>query len=119
MFDKTCSERLPSHLSNRLSRLSELFIQVETPDEEISDQAHDEIANLPLSIEKMEVIKILLSTGGPADWFEFHVDREASYGRQITRIEYHFQDWFDHASIVLDGEDFYAAEQFCSYFLFD
>jgi len=53
-------------------------------------------------------MKILISTGGPADWLEILLDEE----NEPRRIEYHFAPWFDHASVTLEGEDFEAADAF-------
>jgi len=42
--------------------------------------------------------RLELSCGGPQDYF--------LYFPKLERIEYHYLDWFDGASLVLDGEDF-------------
>ena len=42
--------------------------------------------------------RLELSCGGPQDYF--------LYFPKLDRIEYHYLDWFDGASLVLDGEDF-------------
>jgi hypothetical protein len=77
--------------------------------EEVQEQAQTAIYELPLSVETHYVVRIDLSTGGPGDWLEAHVD---AADKTISRIEYHFNDWFDHASRVLDGEEFDTAERF-------
>jgi len=41
--------------------------------------------------------RLELSCGGPADYFLFFED---------GTIEYRYLDWFDGASVVLDGEDY-------------
>lgn len=42
--------------------------------------------------------RLELSWGGPQDYF--------LYFPKLDRIEYHYLDWYDGASLVLDGEDF-------------
>lgn len=56
-----------------------------------------------------------MSTGGPADYLEVHVDSD----NEITSIVYHFADWFDHAEQELSGEEFDVAEQFARHLLPD
>lgn len=117
MSNESCAARLPNHLHARIESIDAIFNQTNSENDNDVEEAYRELDEFPLSVEKIEVIKILLSTGGPGDWFEFHVDRELSYGSRIIRAEYHFQDWFDHASVVLEGDDFYTAERFCEYYL--
>ena len=48
------------------------------------------------------------STGGPGSWLEAHVDDDGD----IQQIEYHYNDWYDHAQRTLSGDDYDAAERF-------
>lgn len=48
-----------------------------------------------------------LSWGGPSDEFRFFV----GYSGDVEDIEYWFMDWFDGASIDLEGEDFQLLEE--------
>lgn len=105
--DRTCAERIEEQLASRIEDFVALDKRAASDDEDARDAAYEEMSELPLSVERITVVKVLLSTGGPADWFEYHLDAE----NDVTRIEYHFQDWFDHASTVLDGEAFTQAEQ--------
>ena len=85
-------------------------IAPDTSMEELSEKVQERIWEMPLSVEVIRTVKILLGTGGPGDWFEATVDDDGSIGR----IEYHFNDWFDHASIsVTDDAD---ARAFCEQF---
>lgn len=77
---------------------------------ELQERAQERIWEMPLSVEVIRVVKILLGTGGPGDWFEATVDDDGS----ITRIEYHFNDWFDHADINVSDDD--DARAFCEQF---
>ena len=47
--------------------------------------------------------KLLLSTGGPEDFFLFFEDGD---------IEYHYLDWYDGAYRVLHGEDYKLMKRF-------
>jgi hypothetical protein len=52
------------------------------------------------SIEK--VVKIELSTGGPADFIMVWVDE---YDNGVNKVVYHYQDWFDGASLDVKETD--------------
>lgn len=62
---------------------------------EIESEGIDEdtIYEYALGVSKKTVIRIELSTGGPASFIEAFIDDE----NDIYKIEYHFQDWFDGA----------------------
>lgn len=127
--EPTCAERLPAHLASRLdtfhalTTLAQVYGDEATPeivalakdqdiDEEYCDQiagtAQERIYELPLSVQKLTVYRVDLSTGGPGDWLEAFVDSDG----EITRITYHFNDWFDHAEKTLERAEFERAEAF-------
>lgn len=86
---RSCSARIYDELVERETLIEELSDRwLEDNDED----AYDELNNLALGIESKKVIKIELSTGGPADWVEVWCDDS-----QILEMYYHFSDWFDHA----------------------
>lgn len=99
----TCKDRVADFLTNREDFVGGLF---ECAD---NDVEHDEIndpidflySEFALDIEKKVMVKILLSTGGPGDWLECYVESDTY---DIYRIEYHMNDWFDHASVVVDND---------------
>lgn len=68
------------------------------------------MADMPLGVEVETVHTVTLSYGGPADYLEARV-----VGGNVQTITYHYQDWFDGASVNLTGSDFDAAEQFILY----
>lgn len=98
MSEKSCADRIKDELQKRNELLEEIYEKIESEDDEEREEALEELYNLPLSIDKFEIIKIALSTGGPGDWIEVMVDEQG----YIHKMTYHFQDWFDHASISLD-----------------
>jgi len=111
MSDKSCEERIDDQLRGRLEDFNRIL--VDSGDDDKYDEAMDEWLEYPLSVEGKRFIRVELSTGGPGDWLDVHYDG----GGLITRIEYYFNDWFDGASVVLVGEDFEIAEQFCQRFI--
>jgi hypothetical protein len=111
--DKSCEERIAGELQSRLQSIGDLFDKTDSDDDEVREEAIEELDTYPLSVGIEYVVTVLISTGGPADWFEATVG-----GGEITRIEYVYQDWFDSARRVLDfGTDEYGvAERFISYY---
>lgn len=110
--EQTCEQRIAKHLESRLQSFRPILkalsgdtltveelgevtnLREPNPDdydeEQLREMAQERQNELPLSVEKLTIVKVLLSTGGPADWFEAHCDSDGT----ITRIEYVFQDWF-------------------------
>lgn len=58
------------------------------------DSAEQRIQEMPLSVEVVRHVKILLGTGGPADWLDAELDADGD----IRTLTYHFADWYDHAA---------------------
>lgn len=111
--DASCEERIAGHLAGRLGDFGRIMDAIRSDDDNTAEEAMDEQSEYPLSVELVRVVKVLLSTGGPADWLEATLNSD----NDITRIEYHFSDWFDHASRVLEGDEFDAAEDFLGMFV--
>lgn len=110
-MDKTCAERIIDHKTNRLASINSLLND---------ENAYEEMLEMPLAVERKIVYEVLLSTGGPGDWFECHLHDTGNPNipeYDIVRIVYHFQDWFDHAEVELYDNDFEVAKQFCSNFI--
>lgn len=126
MSEATCEERIAEQLAGRVDHLSTLFRAYDGAE----DLSYGEMANLegcmhdgvieeelvserlyelPLSVTKTELYTVLLSTGGPGDWLEAEYDREAD---SVNAVRYHFQDWFDHAEVRLEGADREVAERY-------
>lgn len=90
----TCAERISSQLQNRNIYLEELYDKIDGDDRDEASEASDELQTFALEVSEYKVIKVLLSTGGPADWVEVKLDEN----HNIESMEYFFQDWFDIAS---------------------
>lgn len=108
---QSCAERVASQLASRAEDIQRLLKTIntahETNDDDLLEEAEDELYNLPLAVTEYRVWRIDLSTGGPADWIEVHV-RDGEVGR----IEFHFADWFDHASLVAEGAEYDVFQDF-------
>lgn len=101
LSEQTCSQRINNHLAGREEFLDSLYDAIDNDIEhdEISDPVDFLNCEFALDLEKMTVAKILLSTGGPGDWIEAFYDEECVY-----RVEYHFNDWFDHAKVTVSED---------------
>jgi hypothetical protein len=111
---KSCEARIGQELTDREKDLRDLFTIADDyeGDEDLRDQANEEIYEFAYGYETYKVTRLTWSGGGPADWIEVHHD-----GDGIKRIEYVFQDWYDgaridvpssspvwrYASLMLDG----------------
>lgn len=112
MAEATCEQRIGEYYAGRKADINELLHKLSDPDvsDNERDQASDELYQMPLAVEVVRVVKITIGTGGPGDWFEATVDDDGAIGR----IEYHFNDWFDHAAINVSDDD--DARLFCEQF---
>ena len=68
----------------------------EQPEQLTDEDARERVLELGLGASIQHVLRIDLSTGGPADYLTAHVARE-QYGWEVQSVRYHFADWFDHA----------------------
>lgn len=105
-METTCEARIRAQMLGRETMVRDLIAATgDDDDEEKRDRAFDELAELPLSVEIVHKVKVLLSTGGPADWLEATVQRHQHYGWELVGpVEYHFADWFDHAEETIDSD---------------
>jgi hypothetical protein len=122
MTDPTCAERIHDHMAGRSATILHLQAIASGPamwglDEDgeriEQDDATDRLYEMPLSVEVIRHIKILLGTGGPADWLDAELDAEG----EIRTLEYHFADWYDHAQTYVERDSplWQFAETFTEY----
>ena len=124
--ERTCEQRINAHLESRIDQLlpnlddddsvreyaleSGLFseeqiteFKEDNDEEEMRSQAiefhQEDIAGFVLSIDVITTYKVMLSWGGPSDFFELNWD-----GEGWTGGFYVFQDWFDGARREIDLE---------------
>lgn len=102
--EKTCAQLVYQKMQDQnenLERLQDILNDGESTSEMI-DEADDELMNYSLEVSSYKVVKILLSTGGPADWIEVRVDDE----NYVLGMDYHYADWFDHAETQIDRNSY-------------
>lgn len=101
---QTCADLVKEKMWSRSADLEQIndIIGDMDSDPEAVEEALSELHNLALEITSFKVIKILLSTGGPADWLELKVDE---YGG-VRGLTYHYADWFDHAQIDVPQDSY-------------
>ena len=109
--DKGCKERIGDQLAGRLAMFDDIEARQQSDDDDVADAARDEQYEAPLSVDVLRMVKVLLSTGGPADWFELTWG-PGDDDDEPSRITYHFSDWFDHAERALEGDEYAAAWSF-------
>lgn len=68
------------------------FVEEQYKNCEYTETSLDELA---LGFVVNRLVKIELSTGGPADFIEVFLDDDC----QIIKAVYHYQDWFDGAQL--------------------
>lgn len=102
MADRTCAERIKEHYEYRNIDLEEIYDKTGSDDRDIAEEGYDELHNFALSMETYSCVRIDLSTGGPGDWLEVIVDDDDD----IRKVTYHFNDWFDHASMPVDSNSY-------------
>lgn len=111
MSEPTCADEIKSKLNSVNEQLEEIYDKMNNFDnDEVNEEGLDEYADFPLEISQYKVIKILFSTGGPADWIEIMIDDDG----EIRKIDYHYSNWFDHAQMSVDKNTYlwqYAEEQ--------
>lgn len=112
MSNPTCSERISEQMKSMNETLEEIYDKTgQSENHELYEEGMDEYVNFPLEIETFKIIKVLFSTGGPADWIEIKVDENDG---DVFGVDYHFQDWFDHAQLKVDRGSYlwqYAEER--------
>ena len=124
--EPTCEQRIEEYYKGRMATIGAL-VRLSEERASYMDMANlDEYADpdglidaeciideMPLSVEVIRTIKVLLGTGGPGDWFECRL--EGDEGSTITRIDYHFNDWSDHAERNVTDDE--TARAFCERFV--
>lgn len=108
--EATCAERIRDHLSGREGDMQEMFGATDPvnafylPDEEAQDEKMAELHDYALGVSTYTVVRIDLSTGGPADWLEAKCCEGQHGCLEVERVTYHFADWFDHAEEEVQEE---------------
>ena len=107
-----CEERIDAELERVLQTFRKAMEsadregQVIMNDDEVYEDIYEWLNSYALAYEDdphYRAKKLLLSTGGPEDFFLFFEDGD---------IEYHYLDWYDGAYRVLYGEDYKLMKRF-------
>jgi len=119
-MDRFCEEN--KHTKEKVEAQAQLFEEfsefVWDEDEDaileyIREFHQERMSEMPLCIGKIDVYRIDISTGGPADFFKLEWDPDH---RCWTGGTYHYQDWFDGAVEYLNHDQAeQIAEAFCIY----
>jgi len=116
----TCAERIGEHKDRTLLGFREQVEALHKAADSGADGEYDEILDgmygEVLGVSETTVYKVELSWGGPSDWLEVVCEGE-KHAQEITRIIYHFTDWFDHAEIELEGEEYDVTADWVSHVL--
>lgn len=102
--DQTCEQRIGFHMG---ARLADMNAAVDIDERDDDERLLDELRESVLSFEMVRHVKILLSTGGPADGFDLVLDDDG----EIDSGEYWFQDWFDGARRRLESDELALIDQ--------
>lgn len=124
---KTCKDRVKTHLKSRIHDLDLLFRAYQSGNEESVKYessfinvagnketyteelgtfneyglSFDYVAPNTFNNQRRGYFRYQLSYGGPSDEFRFYTDENFN----LTSIQYWFLDWFDGAKITLRGKD--------------
>lgn len=107
----TCDDLIEGKMEDRADQVEDLLRAIRG--EEVRDdagnvidgeEASDALWELPLSVDRFVSVKILLSTGGPADWLWVTCSENEGGLLQIESVTYHFSDWFDHAEMHVESD---------------
>lgn len=111
----TAEQRIAESMQNRADYLAELYriadegggtFAQDYPDqpERMTDEdARERVLELGLGASIQHVLRVDLSTGGPADYLTADVSR-GKYGWTVESVRYHFADWFDHADRTVEQD---------------
>lgn len=106
----TCEERIAGHLAGRTEDVRSMIGWADAwakargrSATAREDRARERIDEYPLGISVRRIVRVELSTGGPADYIEADIDSDGEIDpRSLT---YHFADWFDHAEREVHPDD--------------
>lgn len=104
--DTSCEARIKDSFKSREEDLEKIFDKLNNgfDDEDYDyDDPWDELNQYMLGYSTYKIVKIELSTGGPADWIEVKL---GDYKEEIISVTYHFADWFDHAEMKVDKDTY-------------
>jgi hypothetical protein len=93
--EKRCADLIAGELADREQQLEQLYTLADDGD----DSAREQIYEMAYGIDRREILRIVWSGGGPADYLEI-----THKNGDILRVEYLYQDWYDGARIDVSEE---------------
>ena len=105
MQSNDAKQEMGEYLSRTLGDFRAILGRVNSDDDSVREEAYEEASMYGLGMRDLRVIRWNLYTGGPGGWIEYHIDMDGD----VVLVEFHHAPWFDHASSVLNGDDFDAA----------
>ena len=103
--EKRCADLIAGALADREQQLEDLYLKIDGNDEMQESDARDELYSMAYGIDLREILRVVWSGGGPADYLEI-----THSGGDSLRVEYLYQDWYDGAR--LDVEEGSAAYRY-------
>lgn len=95
--NKSCADLIAGEFKDREQQLEQLYSAIDGNDEMAESDARDELYSMAYGINRYEVLRVVWSGGGPADYLEItHSEGD------IIKVEYLFQDWFDGARVEVN-----------------
>lgn len=112
----TCEERIDASMKSLDEDLKTVLAAFDVsrldPDDEDDAEILEKIESegltetsvyeFPLGVSFYKVVKVEISAGGPSSYLEIHVQDDDV----ITKVTYHFLDWFDGAVRHVDQNSF-------------
>lgn len=109
---ESCEQRIAGQMAARFEDITNAMAAYEENDYDEDATAADGETSLSslrdslLEVRPRITVRLLLSTGGPADGFDVVVE-----DGELVSGTYFFQDWFDGATRPLSTEELAAVEQ--------
>jgi hypothetical protein len=94
--ERSCEARIAEELKNVNDYLVSAYQEIDQANEAEDYEKQEELEEAiePYGVTVVRTMRLTLSGGGPASWLDIELDETNT----PARVEYHFADWFDHAS---------------------
>lgn len=97
----SCKDKIGPSFEQREDFLTEVYEAMNRGIDYEGQNPFDALMEFPLGIDKHIVVKVQFSTGGPGDWIEIICNEDRNH-YEIIRVDYHYNDWFDHAELRVE-----------------
>ena len=96
--DKPCEDRMAEELAGTEQYFADLYRKLDDEAARDDDDSEESLREQldPLSIDTTRTMRLMFSWGGPSDWIDVELRRDG-HRVEVTRVVYHFADWYDHA----------------------